>query len=373
MICASRFSNGFNLAARVVIASDIRPQNACVGNRREIEMASVRKVDAVWAKQIGDLLEARGLRPDLVLQEVGLDWRKVQDPDARIPYPKHVALLEAAAEHLNDPCFGLHFAARADILDAGTIGYVVANSPKLGDACRNLVTYHRVHSEGSRPHLEVEGEFAILSIEIINPMIRQHQQLIEASAAIIVNMCRFVTGRRLNPEWVEFAHKRKDGIDEFERYFGAPTHFGRRRTAVIFNRSHLDLPCRSADERLLRVLKGYCEEILKQRRSETKDLKSDIEHMVATLLPAGPPTIPHVAKEMGMSQRTLARRLDDLGTSFGQILDGVRHQLALRYLDEPGARASQIAYLLGYSEPSSFNHAFRRWTGVSPSEFVEAR
>jgi len=74
-----------------------------------------------------------------------------------------------------------------------------------------------------------------------------------------------------------------------------------------------------------------------------------------------------------MSQRTLARRSDDLGTSFGQILDEVRHQLAVRYLGEPDARASQIAFLLGYSEPSAFNHAFRRWTGVSPSEFAGAR
>jgi AraC-like DNA-binding protein len=140
---------------------------------------------------------------------------------------------------------------------------------------------------------------------------------------------------------------------------------------VIFNRSHLDLPCRSADERLLRVLKGYCEEILKQR-SETSDLKNDIEHLVATHLPSGTITNQHVARELGMSPRTLARRLDSLGTSFGQILDGVRHQLALRYLGEPNARASQIAYLLGYSEPSAFNHAFRRWTGVSPSEFAAA-
>jgi AraC-like DNA-binding protein len=188
---------------------------------------------------------------------------------------------------------------------------------------------------------------------------------------MIMNLSRFVTGRRLIPEWVEFRHSRKEDLDEFERYFGAPVHFGRRRTAVIFNRAHLDLPCRSADERLLRVLKGYCDEILRQR-SEASDLKRDIEHLVATQLPSGAITNQRVARELGMSPRTLARRLDSLGTSFGQILDGVRHQLALRYLGEPDARTSQIAYLLGYSEPSAFNHAFRRWTGVSPSEFVSA-
>ncbi len=334
-------------------------------------MPSVRKIDAVWARQIAELLEVRGLPPQLVLREVGLDWKKVREPDARIPYAKHAALLEAAAEHLDDPCFGLHFASRVDILDAGTIGYVVANSPKLGDAFRNLATYHRVITEGVRLGLKIEDRFAVVSMEIIDPMVRRQQQIYEAGATMIVNLSRFVTGRRLIPEWVEFRHSRKDDLDEFERYFGSAVHFGRRRTAVILKRAHLDLPCRSADERLLRVLKGYCDEILTQR-SEARDLKNDIEHLVATQLPSGAVTKEHVARELGMSPRTLARRLDSLGTSFGQILDGVRHQLALRYLGEPDARTSQIAYLLGYSEPSAFNHAFRRWTGVSPSEFVSA-
>ncbi len=187
--------------------------------------------------------------------------------------------------------------------------------------------------------------------------------------ALFMNAIRFVTGRRLVPQWVEFHHHRSNDIDEFRRYFGASVHFGKRRNAIVLKRSDLDLPCRSADARLLRILKGYCEEILKQR-PEGSDLKRDVEHLVATLLPSGAATNQRVARELGMSQRTMARRLTDLGTSFGQILDGVRRQLAVRYLEEPNVRASQIAFLLGYSEPSAFNHAFRRWTGVSPSKFV---
>jgi AraC-like DNA-binding protein len=326
-------------------------------------------VDATWARQVAALLETRGKPSNLILKEVGLDPKKVQEPDARIPYAKHVALFEAAAEHLNDPCFGLHFGSRVDILDAGTIGYVVANSPKLGDAFRNLVAYIRVFSEGVRPRLEIEDRLAIVSMEIIDPDARRRQQLYEAGPAMIVNLSRFVTGRRLTPEWVEYGHHRKGDLDEFERYFGAPVYFGRHRTAVILNRSQLDLRCRSPDERLLRILKGYCEEILKQR-SEISDLKRDVAHLVATLLPSGAATNQRVAKELGMSQRTMARRLTDLGTSFGQILEEVRRQLAYRYLDDPNVRASQVAYLLGYSEPSAFNHAFRRWTGVSPSKFA---
>ncbi len=180
-------------------------------------MPTVRRVDVTWARQIAALLEARGRPSNLILREVGLDPKKVQEPDARIPYAKHVALFEAAAEHLNDPCFGLHFASRVDILDAGTIGYVVANSPKLGDAFRNLVTYIRVITEGVRPRLEIEDRLAIVSMEIIDPEVRRQRQIYEASVTMVMNISRLVTGRRLTPEWVEFRHDRKGDLDEFER------------------------------------------------------------------------------------------------------------------------------------------------------------
>ena len=130
----------------------------------------------------------------------------------------------------------------------------------------------------------------------------------------------------------------------------------------------MKLRCRAADERLLRILKDYCAEILRQR-PERVDLKRDIEHLVARLLPSGSVTTKSVAKELGLSERTMARRLADAGTSFRQIIEEVRRELAKRYMVEPDVRPSQIARLLGYSEPSAFTHAFRRWTGRSPSQF----
>ena len=279
-----------------------------------------------------------------------------------------MALLDAAAEHLGDTCFGLDFGSGIDPLDAGLIGYVATSSAKLGEAIHNFVTYISVFSEGVRPRLEIEGQLAIFSLEVIDPDVRQRQQIYEFGLTLAMNTTRFVMGRRLVPEWVEFGHDRRNDIDEFRRYFGAPVHFGMPRNAIILKRSHLDLRCRSADARLLRILKGYCEEILKQR-PEKGDLKHDVEHLIATHLPSGAATKQRVARELGMSERTLARRLSDLGTSFAQILEEVRHQLAVRYLEEPDVRASEVSYLLGYSEPSAFNHAFRRWTGVSPSKF----
>ena len=332
-------------------------------------MPSVRRINAAWAKKVAELLEARGRPSKLILREIGLDPKKVEKPESRIPFAKHVALLEAAATHLDDPCFGLHFGSGVDPLDAGLLGYVAASSATLGATFRNLIAFHRVFTDGLRTRLEIEDQLAVMTIDVLDPDTRKRQQVQEFAAALLVNVSRFVTSRRLTPEWVEFSHNRLGDHGAFEKYFGAPVHFGRRRTAVVLNRQLLDFPCKTADARLLGVLKGYCQEILAQR-SQEKDFKSDVEHLIATLLPSAAATCQRVAGELGMSERTMARRLAELGTSFGQILDRIRRELACRYLEGPDARTSQVAYLLGYSEPSAFKHAFRRWTGTSPSDFA---
>ncbi|MDJ0950248.1 MAG: AraC family transcriptional regulator [Alphaproteobacteria bacterium] len=332
-----------------------------------MELPTTPKSDATWAYQIAQTLEARGGSSHLILREVGLDMESVQGPDAEIALVQEVGLFEAAAKHLADPCFGLHFGSSVDPLDVGLIGYMVASSATLGEAFRIFERYVGVASEGDHVSLQIVDRLAVFTGEIVDPSVVQCQQIEEFRMALIMNLCRFVTERRLIPEWVELRHNRTDNLDEFERVFGAPVYFARRRNAIALDRALLELPCHSADERLLRILKRYCELILKQRREKT-DLKRNVEHLIASSLPSGSVSIASIAQELGMGERTLMRRLKESGTSFGQILDEVRQTLAFRYLEEPNARISQIAYMLGYSEPSSFNHAFRRWAGVSPTD-----
>jgi AraC-like DNA-binding protein len=116
-------------------------------------------------------------------------------------------------------------------------------------------------------------------------------------------------------------------------------------------------------------LTGYCEEILASREDSSPGLRHGVERIIARLLCRGEAETEVVADELGMSVRTLARRLGDLGVTFAQILDELRHDLALRYLRDPNLSLSQIAFLLGYSELSAFSHAFRRWTRTTPGEW----
>jgi len=331
-------------------------------------MASVRRINAIWAKQIADLLEARGRQSSIILRGVGLDPSRVRKEGARIPYAKHVALLDAVAYHLDDTCFGLHLDASIDPLDAGAVAFVAANSPNLGRALTNFVTYLRTLNDATRAKTETNGSLFRLIVEVTDPDVENLRQAHESMLAAAINLSRVLVGKRINPDLVEFQHDRKQEIEEFERYFRCPVKFGCRRNALTLSKLIADMPCEGADPRLLKILKAHCDELLAKLGPEA-NLKDQVEHLIASQLTSGSPTTQGVARELGMSERTFARRLAERGTTFGQTVDDVRRHLAERFIREPGARSKQIAFMLGYSEPATFTNAFRRWTGQSPTEY----
>ena len=129
----------------------------------------------------------------------------------------------------------------------------------------------------------------------------------------------------------------------------------------------LHLPLITADPKLLRVLRPYCDAAAKERNVKPGTLRSAVEAEVEKLLPDGKAKAENVAEALALSLRTLARRLADEGTTYGEVVDQLRKSLATQYLKDPGMSLGQIAWLLGYEGSTSFNHAFKRWTGRSPS------
>ena len=250
------------------------------------------------------------------------------------------------------------------------VGYVVVNSPTLGRAIKNFLTYKRVVNEGIEVRLETKGKYASFVTEVIDPEAQRYQHNNEVILVTAMQVFRFLLSERIRAVRVEYRHQRKEQVHEFEHYFGCKVKFGAKRTAITLEESILDRPCRNADTRLLKILKTHCDDLLDKLGTEA-DLKDQVEHLVSSQLAAGRVTASSVANELGLSERTFARRLAEDGTTFGQIVENVRRRLAERYVREPGAKTKQIAFMLGYTEPATFANAFRRWTGKSPSEFRE--
>ena len=328
-------------------------------------MRRVPMVDAVWAKQCHDLLVRAGRPAARILSQVGIDRARIETPGGRIPFARHAALLEAAAEDLADDLLGLRFGITRDVRDTGLIGYVVLNSSTYADAIRNFERCMRLFNEGYQIRMTIDGDTLALTVAPLDSCVYGSSQVQDFAIALTLTASRTITNRSLVPIEAEVYHAPPNDLAAAERLISAPLHYGCARLAVVAPRSWLELPVTHADNRLLQVLEGYCNDILKQR-TDHDDPLSQLERWLVSRLPSGSFAAADAARELGMSRRTLARRLQEHRTNFAAFVTDVRRRLALRYLDDSSLTLSQIGYLLGYSNPSAFNHAFHRWIGRSP-------
>jgi AraC-like DNA-binding protein len=330
-------------------------------------MAPVRTTDARWAVLVVERLKAARIATDPILKRAGLTRRQVSDPDAKIPFHKHAALLTLAAEATGDACFALHLSLDVHPRQAGILGYILLNSSTLGDALRNLQRYHHVLSEGWELELKIDGGEAALLGRVVDPLVEDERQVAEGALSLLLHICELITKTKITPIRAEFRHGKPKEAQPIRQRFGCPIRYGQDRVALVVKRELLDNVVEAADDELLKILRCYCRLIL-GARPKADNFIFEVQQLITSLLPSGQPKIDAVAQELGMSSRTLTRRLAEDGLTYKGILDEVRRRLALQYLKDRRINPKQAAYLLGYSEVPAFYHAFRRWTGSSPMQ-----
>lgn len=323
---------------------------------------------AVWVRQLIAELHRRKHSVEPILKAARLDRATIDADGARIPIAAHAAVFELAAQSIDDDCLGLRFGATRDARDAGLIGYMGIASQTLGDALRNLSRYSRVFSDA----IEVDVSNLATAGDLrwtfrISGTLRT-RQMIEFSAANLVQATRQLTGRNIVPVELTFAHPRNEHLDSFDRFFGCKVLFGEAEDRLRFRQSDLLTHLVNADDRLLAILRAYCDEILGSHAQKSPPLVEEIERLIVQRLTGGEAKADTIAAELGMTRRTLTRKLAELGTSFQSLLEGLRKELAQRYLRDSGINMAEIAFLLGYTETSTFNHAFKRWTGKTPRQ-----
>jgi len=185
----------------------------------------------------------------------------------------------------------------------------------------------------------------------------------------VVRICRQMTDTRLAARHLRIRHRRDETPAEFRSFFGCDVEFGAASDEIIFPASVASLPIVGRDNYLNDLLLRYAEVALADRPQERASLRSAVERVLPQLLPHAKASASNVAQQLAISTRSLSRRLRDEGVAFAQILEETRAALARRYLAERDLPVSEIAWLLGYGEVSSFTHAFKRWTGRTPRQF----
>jgi AraC-like DNA-binding protein len=318
--------------------------------------------------KIIDAASAAGVEPEELYRAVNLDPIILNDPDNRIPFAQLVALYEHAARLTGDDAFGLHVGERADPRLFDVLGYMVVNSPTMGEALHRLVRYHSIWSEGASFNLDISGSLVSLTYEYLGGRSDVSRHDCEMTLSIAVSFSRRVTGVDWTPREISFQHAKPKSTAEHQRIFRAPVRFNRPDNMLVFDISLLSLPIIKADASLCEILDRQAQEQL-ARLPRREGLVDQVRQLLSEALNGGDPRLEIISQKLGISIRTLQRKLREEGTSHQDLLDEMRSSLSRRYLQEPQLAICEVAYLLGFSEPSAFHRAFRRWTGVTPKEF----
>ncbi len=313
-----------------------------------------------------------GVDADHLLRRAGLTCESIRDGHVRIAASHQIRFLNLVAEAVGDDFFGIRLAERLELRELGLLYYVQSSSQCLGDALKRLARYSRVHNEGvelrcsDRNGLTVSFHYSGVSRSA-----DRHQ--IEFFVIMLIRLCRQLTGRRLSPQSVRLLHPRRRIPAKWTMLFGCDVEFGGGIDQVTYSRSVASLRLPGADDYLNCLLESYCNETLKKRRKASASWQLRVENAIAPLLPHGQATLDEVAQKLGVSGRTLTRLLAAESCTFSKIRERLRAALAKRYLGETDMPIAEIAWLLGYREPSAFNHAFRRWAAQGPRQWRRQR
>ncbi len=316
-----------------------------------------------------DYAEQQGLDRGRLIRHADLPADIGENPDSRIRTKSMMKLWRGVSAALDDPALGLHVGGSIRARQIGLVGYAIYHSRDGRTALQRFARYLRILSEAVRFRVESRPDSVIITWSI-HPALAAIRHPVEAGVALIVALGRDITGVDIKPLAVDLPGTRPDDPSEYRAYFGGPVRFGRPVAAVTLSREQANLPTREPDATLV----GYLDELaainLNPLEDHAETMVDAVRRTLWSMLPGGRPDLWRTAEELGVSVRTLQRRLGEEGTSFSKVLDDLRRDLSRELLTDRKLSVSEVAFMLGYSEPSAFQRAYRRWWGASARRSV---
>lgn len=314
-----------------------------------------------------ELAREAGVDVDGVLGRMGLTEAHVLDPNTRLSPDQGRELARWLVGPMNDPLLGLRAAGRLQVLDADLLGYLLRHSPDPLAGIDQLARYARLL--GDTAEVRVERRAARLAVTI--GLSDGRRMLPEASDYAVGVIFRFISelslGRAL-PAKVGLPRPSPTELATYRDFFGCPVSFGVERAMLEYDEACLAVPFAHGDPRLVAILKRRADEVM----STLPPRGTVIERVRAYVdrhLEHGEGGLHTIAVKLGMSERTLRRRLCDAGQSYRTILDEVRRERAIALVEQGGHTVIAIAQDVGFADPTAFARAFRRWTGMTPHEY----
>jgi AraC-like DNA-binding protein len=317
-----------------------------------------------WVKAFGRALDAAGCDGSALLAVAGFDLKHLGGPDARCPLAKTGRLWRVALEATGDEAFGVKLASYFTHTAFHALGYGLSASSTLKEAFERVQRYshvvsdavgYRFYRRGAEYHFYIEPRTEV-PIESVDALVGMH-----------LRMCRSLIGRDFSPLSVELRRPWPAVIDDFERLWRAPLRFNAEYNRLRFDAASIERPLDGGNPELARLSDVVSARYL--ARIEPHNMEARVRTVLTQRLQHSEPTQEGVAEILNVSARTLQRKLGESGTTFRKILDETRRAQALAHFGTPQMSVNEVAHLLGFSCSGSFTRAFRRWTGLSPSEW----
>ncbi|MCG8314868.1 MAG: AraC family transcriptional regulator [Pseudomonadales bacterium] len=311
-------------------------------------------------------MESMGVDASEVLKRIGMSYQQIQAKDLRTPHSAQKLFWQAVQDVSNDPDIGLHLGENLPVFRGQVIEYLFLSSPNFGEGLRRALNYQRLISDAVQATLhEGEGDAPTY---LANPGIATSiQHLIVCVVLGVLKFFRYITEDAFVAEKIHFACVSPQNVDEYERVFGCEILFEQPETRIYFTKAVLDTPSLHAEPELLKLHEQLASEYV--AKLEKQDFVGQVNRIIGELLESGNANLETVADRLDIKPRALRTRLSEVDTNFNQLLADYRCNLAKRLLAKTDESIDEIVYLTGFSEPSTFYRAFKRWTDLTPIEY----
>jgi AraC-like DNA-binding protein len=313
---------------------------------------------------IPQLLRELGCDPGPIVRESGFELAFFDDPELPMPYRAGSALLAHCVAATGCEHFGLMLGERAGPSSLGLAGFLMMNAPDVGRALHDLVHYLGLHDRGGIATFEVRDATALLGFTVIEPETQAVDQISDLSMAVARNLMRGLCGPKWVPARVLVPRAPPADPTPWTRVFNAPVQFNAGQCALVFPSRWLALPVAVADPALHRHLKQQADAM-----RGNSDFASEVRRLVSGAITHGVSTAVHIAKLLGMHEKTLNRRLLEAGLTFRTVRDDARYAMAQQLLTNTSMTIAEVAASLGYADASAFVRAFTRWAGTTPGSW----
>ena len=320
---------------------------------------------ASYATAIAHTLQASGIDSKRVFQAAGIETELTNDPLVRLTTSQLTRLFQSCVEVSNNPYFGLRVAHHIHISNLHALGYALTASSTLMDFCRRLERYFRLISQTANIKLSESDNKIHVHIEHLVPLCGETE---DAFMGFLILAMRLLYKQDFHPLQVAFHHPMpREGGEPYEKFFHAPVNFAQQDGLLAFAKADLEQNLNGACPELAQVNDNIVVSYL--TRLDKNDVISGVKQKIIEFLPDGDCSRDRVASALCMSPTTLQLKLSQRSTNFQQLLDDTRKELACSYLSQAARSVTEVTFMLGFSDTSNFTRAFKRWTGVSPSDY----